>query len=209
MGGNGKTERQFGSMADADAPRDQNAPDTHAVVPNLKGRRWVEEIEAVVRRAREAERLTKAAGACRQLACQFVRCPALFARGSERRGWETPIADHLFEASNRLERSEQNGPGLALFLAGDVHAVVQAVDGVNISVSGGAEEYLVAWGGSAMGVCRWVGGIVMRTEVCFELDDAAGKPSRGRAAREDFAKQARGDVLYRRFKERALHQSPG
>ena len=74
-----------------------------------------------------------------------------------------------------LQGAEQQGPGIARGQAGDVEAIVVAVDEVDVGVAGGSEENLVAGGLAAGGV----GGIVVGTEIGLEFDDApreGGRP---------------------------------
>src|SRR5208337_1851091 len=81
----GEAQRQLRRVADADATRDQDLADARAVVAHLQRRRRIEQIEAVVRRASEAERLAEAAGAGGELAKRWL-------------GGEGAVALHLRES---------------------------------------------------------------------------------------------------------------
>ena len=78
-------------------------------------------------------------------------------------------------------------------------------------MAGGAEENLVARGRPAMGVRRRIGRIVVRTEICFDFDDSAGKrgPAAGRQGNQQLAEQARGNQLRRVLEERTRQQTAG
>jgi hypothetical protein len=74
-------------------------------------------------------------------------------------------------------------------------------------MAGGAEEYTVAGSGPAMGVRRGVGRIVVRAEIGFDFDDAAGKVLRAVLVfdpmDEDLAEQARSHDVRLSFEEGA------
>ena len=57
-----ETQRPIHGMLDADAGRDQHFGDDKAVVADLKRGCGIEQIDAIVRWSREAERLAKTAG---------------------------------------------------------------------------------------------------------------------------------------------------
>lgn len=156
-----ETERQVGGLADADAGRDEDMAEGETVVAHLERRGGIEEIEAVVRGPREGERLAEAAGAGGEQA-----------RGGA--GREAAVQGHSSEAGEGFEGAEQDAAAPAFYFAGEIHAVVAAVDEVEIGVAGGTEENAVARGGTAMGVGRGVSERIVRAEVGFDFDDAAG-----------------------------------
>jgi len=71
-------------------------------------------------------------------------------------------------------------------------------------VAGRAKDDLVARRGPAIGVGGRVGWIFVRAEVGFNLHNAAGEPAGAGAMRQYFAQEARGNLLWRGFKEGAL-----
>jgi hypothetical protein len=101
----------------------------------------------------------------------------------------------LLDAGQRLERSQEYAAAKAFFLAGKIHAVIAAVDEVDIRVTWRAEQDFVPRRWAAMRVRGGVRGRVMGAKVGFDFDDAAGQPSGASAVREDFAEQAWGYVL--------------
>ena len=154
--------------------------------------------------AGEAEGLREAAGTGGELAGV---CGALW------RGWEAAVGGHLGKAEKGLKGAQKDAPGQACGLAGDVHAEVAAVDGIDIGVSGGAEEGAVARGGAAMGVGGGVGRQMVRAKVGLGFHDAASEVLRTvpvlKAVDEQFAQQARGDPLRGMVKEGARRQAAG
>ncbi len=84
-------------------------------------------------------------------------------------GGEAAEAGHGFEAGDGLEGADEDSSGLAVGLAGEVEAVVHAVDEVDVGEAGRAEEYRVARGLADEGVGGWVG----EAEVGFDFGDAA------------------------------------
>lgn len=192
----GETEREVGGVADADAGGGEDMADTKAVVEHLKRRGRVKKIEAVVRGAREGKRLAEAAGAGGEQA-----------RGGV--GLKAAVVGHAVETCERFEGAEQDAAAAALYFAGEIHAVVAAVDEVEIGVAGRTEENAVAPGGAAMRMGRGVGARIVRAEVSFDLDDAAGEPAEASAVRKDFAEETRSDALGRGFEEGAVKGAAG
>ena len=86
-------------------------------------------------------------------------------------GWEAPEAGHRFEAGYGLEGADEDAAGLAFGLAGEVEAVVHAVDEVDVGEAGRPEEDCVARGFAD----EAVGGGVGEAEVGFDFGDAAGE----------------------------------
>ncbi len=95
---------------------------------------------------------------------------------------------HYFDAGERFEGAEKNAAGAALGFAGDVEAVVIAVDEVDVGVAGGAEEDGIAGGAAGGGVSC---GVVF-SEVGFDFDDAGGERIASAIADEDFAEEFAG-----------------
>lgn len=110
------------------------------------------------------------------------------ARSEETRsgaGIEIAIASHGGEAGERLESAEENAASDAVGQAGDIEAIVVAVDEVNVSDARRTEEDGVAESASGSGV----GGEIVSAEVGFDLDDACGEALAAFATDEDFAEK--------------------
>jgi hypothetical protein len=97
------------------------------------------------------------------------------------------------EAGYGFESADEDAAGEVVGFAGDVHAEVAAVDGVDVGVPGGAEEDLIAGSGAAMGVGGRVGRGAVGAEVGFGLDDAACHF----AVDEKLAEEAWSDLIWR------------
>ena len=78
---------------------------------------------------------------------------------------------HFLHAGERFEGAEQNASGTAFGLAGDIEAVVVAVDEVNVGVARRPEQNRGAGGVAGGGV----GGGIVLAEVGFDFDDAGGE----------------------------------
>ena len=59
-----------------------------------------------------------------------------------------------------------------------------------------------------MGVRRRISRLVVRAEIRFDFNNPAGDQPGVRFAHEQLAEEARGDTLYRRYKERVFEPSP-
>src|SRR4051812_18577670 len=75
-----------------------------------------------------------------------------------------------FDIPDRLERTKQHGRRGALRLRDDVHAMVHAVDEIDVSVARRSEHGPRAWRESPGRVC----GEVMRSEISLGLHDTPG-----------------------------------
>ncbi len=191
VSGKREAQRQFHCMFDADAARDEHARDAECIVADLQRRIGIEQIEAVVGFAGDAEGLAQTARAAGEVA--------------RRRVWrQAATAGHLFDPRQRLERTQEDATSQTFFLAGKIHAVIAAVDEVDIRVTRRAEQDFVPRRWPAM---RMRGGIGCRgvgAEVGFDFDYTAGEPSGTSAVREDFAEQSRGYVLGRGLEKGTL-----
>ena len=152
------------------------------------------DVKSVVAKTREAESLAEAARAGGEQARSGVLRKAT-------------IGSHASEAGDGFEGADEDAAGMAFDFATNVHAVVTAIDGVNIGVSGGAEENEVARGGTAMRMGGWIGRGVVGTEVGFDFDDSSGYDAPGIVVRENLAKQARGDDFRAGFEKGAGEQA--
>jgi len=177
-------------MLDADAGCDVDFRDGETVVEKLKRGGGIEQVESVVGGAREGERLAEAAGAGGKLAGRCI-------------GRKTAVEGHLGEAGQGLQGANQYAAGGAFDLAGDIHAEITAVDGIDIGMAWGAEDDAVPRRGAAIGMSGRVGWIVVRAEVGFDFDNATSKDAGSGFVRKDFPEQARGHLLGVRFQESA------
>ena len=188
MASEAEAKRPVDSMLNADARADMQLGvwlGYRESVPNNPQRRVLAgEVEPVMLRTRKAEGLAETRGPRSQFRSEQA---GLGVRG------KAAVARHRFKASHWFECTKQDSAGHAVGLAGDIEAVVLAVDGVNIRVTWRAEEDGVTRRGTAMGVGCRVRWIVMRTEVGFDLYDAAGKNFASDAMDEKLAEQARRD----------------
>jgi len=98
---------------------------------------------------------------------------------------------HGFEAVDWIEGSDEDSACFAGKMRGDVETVVQAVDEVDIYVSGRAEEDCVA--GSETAGC--VGCRVDEAKVGFDFDDAGGETLALEVADEELAEEGSGNDL--------------
>jgi hypothetical protein len=201
VAGNDETEGPIDGFVDADAGGHERFPEVKPVIADLKPRFRVGEVQSVVAGSNDRHGLAQAAGARRQLACQSA-------------GWRaTPpqpaIARHLFEAGDRFESSQENTAGLTFSLAGDIHAEVPAVDGVHVGMAGMAEKDLVPGSGTAMGVGRRVGRVVVGTHVGFDFNDSADEGFSAGAMDQKLAQKARGDEVGAVFEEGAREKLAG
>ncbi len=165
-----------------------------SVVNDLQRRALAGEVEPIVLCTRKAEGLAKTRRTRGEQAGLTIRR-------------KTAVARHRVKASHWFERAEEDSTGHAIGLTGDVEAVVLAVDGVNVRVTRRTEENDVARRGTAISVGCGIRWIVVRTEVGFNLDDAAGKDFAPDAMDEEFAEQARRYELGRVFVETARERS--
>src|SRR5438552_11023131 len=94
-------------------------------------------------------------------------------------------------AFERLERAHQHRLGHLGRLAHDVHAVVHAVDEVDVGVAGRAPHHLVPWRAVP---ARAVRGAVGGATVGLDLDDAARGQARPGLVDEYLPEQRAGDA---------------
>ncbi len=104
---------------------------------------------------------------------------------------EAAEARHRFKACNGLEGADEDAAGLAFGLAGEVEAVVHAVDEVDVGESGRAEEDGVAGGLADEAVGGWVG----EAEVGFDFGDAAGEALAVEGAGDELAEEVARDYF--------------
>lgn len=192
-----EAQRPVDGVMNADANRDERVGVGTAVVANLERRGGIEQIEAVVGETGESQGLAEAAGAGGQ---QPARCAGL----------QAAVFGHLIYPGNRLQSAEEYATGAAFDLAGDIGAEIAAVDGIHVRMPSGTKENGVPRRWSAMRMGSRIGRVVVRAEIGFDFDDAAGEVLRTVLVfdpmDEDFAKQARSHELRRRLKKRAGQQ---
>jgi len=191
----GESQGPIYSLFYPDAGRNENFADAKSVIAQLKGRDTVEQIQAVVVLACEAERLAKSAGARGEL-------PGWCA-------WGKPsIQSHLRQTFDRFKRADQYASGLAVGLAGDIHAKIAAIDCVDIGMARGAKDNGVARCGAMISVSCRIGRLVVRAQVGFHFDDSACQDARGGSRDQEFAEQARSHALRRLLKKGARKKIP-
>ena len=100
-------------------------------------------------------------------------------------------------------------PARPSFLAGNVHAIVPAVDRVNIRVPRRPKQHPIPRRRSAMRVRRWVGRLVVRAQIRLHLDDPPRHQPGARPANQQLAQQPWSHALRSRLKKRALKQLAG
>jgi len=159
IAGERESQWKVGGMADADSGRDIDGAGKKVVLAELQWRAWAEQVHAVVIRAGDGEGLAKFAWAAGEFG----------ARGA---GCELAVQGHFRLAEHGFEGADEDGAGQAFRLAGDVDAVVHAVDEVDIGVAGLAEHDGVAGRDAAEAVGCGVGDGAVRAVVGFDLDDA-------------------------------------
>jgi hypothetical protein len=158
-------------FADADAAGDFYGWGGKAIVGEPEAGMRGREVASVVAEAGDAECLGQASGASGE-ADEIARDLDLQVSG----------ASHFFYTVNGFEGAEENASAFTFRIAGDVQAVVTAVDEINVGVAGRAEEDGVAGGFSGGGV----GGEVVFCEIGFDFDDAGGEVGRV-SAEEEFS----------------------
>jgi len=185
-----KAQRQVDGVGYAYARCYRDFPYGKSVVAKLQGRRWIQEIHAIVGWAGESEREAKAAGAGGESpdACAG-RDAAIFSHPGDA------------EIAYGLESAKQNAPGSSYRLAGYIHAEVSAVYGVYICVAGGSEDHLVSRSWAAMRMRRGIGRVVVRTEIGFYFNDPAENRAFAGAANEEFPEQPGSHVRGMKLKE--------
>lgn len=185
MFGDGKAQRPVNRVLDADARSDQDFGDRAAVVAYLERRGTAGQVEGIVNGAGESQRLAETAGTGGELARQFaVHQAAIHKIGNS----QAPVRGHPFDSGYRLQGAQEHATCFSLDFATDVHAEITAINGINISVAGGAEEHPVSRSGPAMRVGGWIGRVVVRAHVRFDFDNSACDQARARKVRQQLAK---------------------
>ena len=162
MSSQGKPQGQVYGMVYADARSDYDVRLEKAVVAHLQRGRIAGQVEPVVARARQSQRLAQAA---------WPRSDH-----PERRILiQSPVPCHLRDTQHRLESSQQDACPQSLALAADVCAEIPAVDEIQIGMSRRAEEHKISRCWSAMGVRCRIGHVVVRPKVGFDFDNPPGQ----------------------------------
>jgi hypothetical protein len=170
-----------GGLGDADAGRSKDAAWTKTVICEPQAGVRGSEIAGVVAEAGDVEGFGEASGAGGE-----------FEEIAGSVNGDAPGAGHWFDAREGFEGTNQNAASLTLGFAGDVETVMIAVDEINVSVTGRAEQDRVAGGSAGGGVS---GGIVL-AEIGFNFDQAGGKDFCS-GAEQEFANQIAGDAAGR------------
>ena len=126
---------------------------------------------STVEPARDAHRERQFAGT----GCQVLHTPG-----------DRTAAVHGSKTGQRLQRPDQNAARHAHRLSDKIQAFIHAIDEVDISVAGWAEDDACAIGNAAPGV----GGAIADAEICFHFHDS----SRRAAVDQDFSKAVTRDV---------------
>jgi len=163
-----------GGFADANAGSDLDPSRVEVVVANPQTGGGRGEIARIVAGAGDAEGLRQASGTAGEFG-QILRAPE--------DGFSS--VDHVCDAEEGFEGAEENGSGLALAFAGDVEAVVVAVDEINVGVAGRTEQDR----GAGSIACESVGRGIVFPQVGFDFDDAGGDGKGAVAADKDLAEK--------------------
>jgi len=92
------------------------------------------------------------------------------------------VGSHGFLAQDGLQCADEDAAGHAFRFAGDVDAVVHAIDEVDVRMTGRPEHDPISLGNAAKAVGCGVGGVGdVRPEISFHLNDAPGQPARSGA----------------------------
>ena len=205
MAGNGKSQRQVGSVADADPGCDGDRLGLPFVLTQLQGGIGIEQIEAIVLGTGDGKRSAKASGAAGELACCGFDC----AFGCWIVHGDTSIDGHCFDAQHRFEGADEDAAGFAFWLAGHIDAVVHSVDEVHVCVTGRPEHDLVSGRDSAKAVRRGIGSLGdVGAQVGLYFDDAPGEPAGWGARSKQLAEKLGRDDLRRFGEEPPLHPLP-
>src|SRR5258708_173372 len=95
---------------------------------------------------------------------------------------------HGLQAFDGIERAKEDASGFAIGEAGEVEAVVHAIDEVDVGEAGRAEEHCVAWGPANEGVS----GRIVGAHVGFDLRDAPDETLSTETANDELAEQSAG-----------------
>ncbi len=182
----------FGRFRNSDAGRGEDLSCAEAVVANPQTGGGRGEIAAIIANAVHAESVGKTSRAAGEFA-EIGGTVQLNFSG----------AGHLLHAHEGLECTKKNCSGKSLALAGNVQAVVNTIDEINISEARGPEHDGVARSqtGSGMG-----GGIAL-SEVSFNFDDASGKVGVREVADQDLAQEFAAHTARRAGEEGAVERA--
>src|SRR5271168_4506268 len=108
-------------MTDADARGNLWRRTDKAIITKLKRRCRIEQVKSVVFRTRNAKCSAKPPWSAGEFRRSRICCQAA-------------IGSHHVLAKHRLQSANQDGPSLALRLAGHIHAVIHAVDEVDVGM---------------------------------------------------------------------------
>ena len=106
---------------------------------------------------------------------------------------------HLLDAGHRLQGAKQHAAGHAIRQAGNIQAVVIAIDEVHVGETGRTEEN----GIPRRLACRGVRRRVVLAEIGLGFDDAAGENSAGVLRTSNFPSNARATRRGSRLKNSA------
>lgn len=171
----------FVGLGDTDARRGRDALGTKPVIGDVKIGIASRDVFPVIARAGDGERLAQSSRTGRQVPQEPGTVLQLEALS---RAQATRLR-HGAYSGKRFQRSDEHASRFACRFAGDVQAIMRAVDKVDVGVAGRSEEDCVA----RCLPCRGVRGEVTGAEVGFDLDDASGEPLLTAAADEHFAEQ--------------------
>jgi len=116
-----------------------------------------------------------------------------------------PSNCHFFQAYEWFQGTNEDASGFANAIAGNIEAIVSAVDEVHVGIPRRTEEDRGTGGIAGGGVS---GGIV-DSEISLDFDDAAGEAISGGVAHQNFAEKFSGDAAGLARKERAFQRSNG
>ena len=98
---------------------------------------------------------------------------------------EAASPGHRCQSEHRLHGAQQHASGLSFGHAGNIQAIVIAVNEVHIGMSGRPEEDGIARRASGVSVRRWI----FNSEIGFIFDDTAGEQRSSFAANQQLAEQ--------------------
>ncbi len=178
ISGKEKSEKLIWSLCDADAGAGQDASRTEIVRGKPQAGFAGDQIASVVAGTSDAECLCEATGA----AGEITKIAGMV-------DGELPGGRHGGDSGERFKGAEKNASGLALGLAGNIQAVMIAVDEIHVSVPGRSEDHGISgrFAGGSMG------GRILRAEIGFEFHDASGANPAAFLANQNFAKKVVGD----------------
>jgi len=191
-------------VADADSGSDFDWAGRPRVISKLQRRARIEQIEAVMSCAGDCKRPAQAAWTSGEPGIESgIESGVESGVESGICGvrWQLAIDGHRFASQDRFQSADEDATGFAFRLAGDIDAVIHAIDEIDVGVTRRPEHYAIARRNTAKAVGRrvWRGSDV-RAQVGFHLDNASREPACVGAMGEQLAKQdGRND--FRRFFE--------